>query len=800
MTTSYNTSSISSQNNNVNTTTKNSLKSSVSVDDKNQSLISKENNKTTSNLENTKSVNETSAINSKNTTSTESITSNSEILSNNNSNNITEYVKKSINTKSTNNETNTTKISTKMTINSKTLYPYQVYTMVATVVDKNSTYVNSGNVTFKINNQTIGCSNVTNGKAIIKYTIPALEAGNYIITTTYSGSDTLYSTNAIGTLTILKYSTIAYASPISTKTNTTTQFKAVIKTITGAFVKNGTVIFKIDNQTIGNSNITNGVSLLNYTIPASWKSGYYTITVEYMNTTIYDSCNTTNTLKVSTPIQTSTTITINSTTFYSYETYKFIATVKDKNNNSVNTGNVTFQINNSTIGYANVTNGIAILNYTLPKYTANNYTITSLYVGNNNYKTSNNSVSITIDQYNTTIFINNITGAYGHNTTFTAIIKTNTGTVVKEGTVIFKVNNTTIGTVNVTNGIAQLIYEIPTSWAYKQYVLSATYNSNVVYKGSSINSTLTVGQLFTYSDILTAASNLKKYITKYAEMPDYISITGEEKTELVSKCEFLYLMTKALYTNSDVITYNISNRANTTENLNSTNAISKLNYLLVANNFNNFVETYGIAPRYATTVDGKMGINSLIYMYASILTYNLDYYSLPGNITVVSKESLSNTSSSYSIPSSYSTYLSATTNCQSTSSTITSLAKSIISGVSGTYNQAVAIFNYINDNTYYSSYSNTQYGALGTWTRGYGNCADLTHLLIAVMRAAGIPARYVHGYCTFSSGNIIGHVWAEVYVNSKWYTCDVSSYSNFFGVVNNWNSTIIYSRYSTLPF
>ncbi|MCZ3365261.1 MULTISPECIES: transglutaminase-like domain-containing protein [Methanobacterium] len=151
---------------------------------------------------------------------------------------------------------------------------------------------------------------------------------------------------------------------------------------------------------------------------------------------------------------------------------------------------------------------------------------------------------------------------------------------------------------------------------------------------------------------------------------------------------------------------------------------------------------------------------------------------------------------------SLSQYVQTTKNCQVTNSQIQALAKSITSGKSSAYDKAVAIFNWVRDKLGYSFYYNTKYGAVGTLNAKTGNCVDTAHLLIALERAAGIPARYVHGYCKFSSGNWYGHVWAQIYIEGKWYNADATSYRNTFGVIKNWNTKTakIYDTYASLPF
>ena len=103
--------------------------------------------------------------------------------------------------------------------------------------------------------------------------------------------------------------------------------------------------------------------------------------------------------------------------------------------------------------------------------------------------------------------------------------------------------------------------------------------------------------------------------------------------------------------------------------------------------------------------------------------------------------------------------------------------------------KAMTIYNYVRDEISYSYYANTKYGALGTLNKGYGNCVDQASLVIALFRAAGLPARYVHGKnCKFSSGLVTGHVWAQILVDGVWYAADCTSRYNSLGTTVNWNT------------
>ncbi len=134
---------------------------------------------------------------------------------------------------------------------------------------------------------------------------------------------------------------------------------------------------------------------------------------------------------------------------------------------------------------------------------------------------------------------------------------------------------------------------------------------------------------------------------------------------------------------------------------------------------------------------------------------------------------------------------------------LNSLASSLAYGVTSKYLKAVNIFNWVRDHVNYSFYYGTRYGAAGTLEKLRGNCADLSHLIVALSRITGLHARYVHGTCYFVvSHHWIGHVWANIYVRGRWYSADASNTKNFFGVIKSWKTSnyIFHGVYKTLPF
>jgi len=317
-----------------------------------------------------------------------------------------------------------------------------------------------------------------------------------------------------------------------------------------------------------------------------------------------------------------------------------------------------------------------------------------------------------------------------------------------------------------------------------------------------------VSKNFTVSQITDAAARVKAYIETNHKLPNYVTI-GTTQVEMP---EFLKLLTAGLLqinngTTTSITLKDINSAAKPSESVKSGN-ITKTGYLDLAKRVNTFIDANGALPNYATSSLGKLNYQSLIYTFSKIMAFYKTNERLPSYVTVkpwstVGSSSTSTSgSTSTSVPASLQQYLKATKNCQVTNSQIQALAKSITSGKSSTYDKAVAIFNWVRDNLGYSFYYNTKYGAVGTLSKKTGNCVDTAHLLIALERAAGIPARYEHVKAKFTSGNWYGHVIAQVYVNGKWYNADATSSKNTFGVIKNWNTATAtyYGTYASLSF
>ena len=310
---------------------------------------------------------------------------------------------------------------------------------------------------------------------------------------------------------------------------------------------------------------------------------------------------------------------------------------------------------------------------------------------------------------------------------------------VNTGKVAFKINGKTIGTTNVKNSVATIKYAIPSSFKNSKYILTAVYGQYGEFKEARANGTLHL-------------NNVTKTSVKVTSITSYPGKTVQLKAQINSN--------KAV--NTGKVAFKINGKTIGTTNVK--NSVATIKYA-IPSSFKN-------SKYILTAVYGQYG----------------EFKEARANGTL------------YLESSQYKEYLTATKRCDAHSSYFKSIVNSVTSKISGTYNKAVALFNYANNRLRYSSYYNTRYGSTQTCKQAFGNCCDMAHVVIALMRTAGIPARYNHATCYFNSGLVTGHVWAEVYVNGKWYKCDTTSAKNSFGVIRNWYKCGTIKKYKALPF
>ena len=139
---------------------------------------------------------------------------------------------------------------------------------------------------------------------------------------------------------------------------------------------------------------------------------------------------------------------------------------------------------------------------------------------------------------------------------------------------------------------------------------------------------------FTSDQIQNAAASLKSYIETNKKLPAYVTIG----TSHISIEDLLNLMVTSILQlntgNKSAVTFkNISSPTHPTGDL-VDGAISKSEYLNIAQRIKSFIDTNNVAPNYASSSLGNIQYESLVYMYSKILDFYNTTNGLPNYVAV----------------------------------------------------------------------------------------------------------------------------------------------------------------------
>jgi len=128
---------------------------------------------------------------------------------------------------------------------------------------------------------------------------------------------------------------------------------------------------------------------------------------------------------------------------------------------------------------------------------------------------------------------------------------------------------------------------------------------------------------------------------------------------------------------------------------------------------------------------------------------------------------------SYSVPSDYQQYISATDRTQSNDAGMRRLAENITASAETHFEKVALLAIYVNRNMkYQENMVGQEKDALWVKQNMYGVCTEYSTLFSALARSIGIPVRYISGYVYGEKfSNWMGHSWTEAYVG-KWVPVD----------------------------
>ncbi len=407
--------------------------------------------------------------------------------------------------------------------------------------------------------------------------------------------------------------------------NSTVKFTAKItNAVTGETVTGGKVVFKLNGKTMGYSAVTNGTAMY-YFNTTTMTPKTYNLTVKYGETSTLLGSSAEAKLTI---LKSASKIVASNASVISGDTVKLSVQVTDINKSSqAKSGKVAFKINGKTVGYANVSDGVAYYSY-VAHNSAKTYTITATYSGNNVYNSSRSETSyLTVNAIPTKA---SVTAVSSYSTDVelkaTVVLKTDYS-YLPSGTIVFKINGKTIGNATVSNGKASLIYDA-SNLTRGNYAVSALLKPTSFYAHSNATNNLTIlaEKSFTYSQVKSAAVAVR---TQF-EANNIVSTVLVSKTRMGLQ-DFLALMiqtAKNVYRGNSKLnaTYKHYKSISTQYDTVTPDTLTIKQIIDIGNTVYNYMEANNRPPTYVTTTIGKMGYYNLIYSYTKVLDVSASTY------------------------------------------------------------------------------------------------------------------------------------------------------------------------------
>ncbi len=369
-------------------------------------------------------------------------------------------------------------------------------TFTATITPQGGGSV-TGTVTFYNGSSPIGTGPVSSNKATL--TIGTLPVGTDSITATYGGdSGHSGSTSSAVSQTVTRATT---TGALTSSLNPSNQGQSVTFTVTETGQYSGTPTGNVTfyNGTAALATVTLSGGTASYSTSAL-TAGTHSITAVYAGDSNFigdTSPKLSQVVNKATVIATTTALTssLNPSTYGKSVT--FTATVTPSSGTGTPTGSVTFSdtfnSTTTTLGTVNLSGGVAT--YSTSALASGKHTIKAVYSGSSGYKTSNKTLTQTVNGLATTTKLTSSANpsTAGESVTFTATVAPASGTGTPTGSVTFSdtfnSTTTTLGKVNLSGGVAT--YSTSTLAAGK-HTIKAVYSGDTEYKTSLKTLTQTV--------------------------------------------------------------------------------------------------------------------------------------------------------------------------------------------------------------------------------------------------------------------------------------------------------------------
>jgi len=631
-------------------------------------------------------------------------------------------------------------------------------------------------VKFKINGKTYTVK--TNSKGNAKLSLTSLKKGTYKITS--YNTDGLTKVNTVKVVKSVA-TTLTAKDYTYLKSDSKTLKVKLLNKFGYAPPKGMIVKFKVNGVTYRDATNANGNAKIK--LP-SLNNGVYTVKYKFAKNGYYKASSTKGKLTI---IPSSTPqFVVKSTTSFGKGAGTQFKVALQSGSVPLAKKQVTLTLNGATYTKTTDGNGMVSLPINLD---LGKYTIKCTNKAESKIKSTSKSIGITVKERAPSKLTWGSSTSWTQGTRTVSVKLTDSANKAISGTVKLTCNSKTYSATT-SNGVAKFTIALSPG----NQKVSYSFGGNNDYLASSGSTTLNVTKAtkISLANVLAGSTSLKTYFAKNNKIPTTVTAGGITFTTP----EFLYLMSQAIEElgsskkNDLTIIYNIAQPTSPSGD-DISKDLTKDNYVKLAKSVADYMEKNEMAPNYGSSAIGKIIYSELVDSFSRILAFYKSNNRLPSYVTYTTSSTNSQTGTGLNeknTDTDLAKYLKSTKNCQVDNADIKKVVDSLTKRLTSDSAKAKAIFEYVRDTLSYSFYYNTKYGAAGTLSHKTGNCVDHSHLLVAMFRTADLPARYVHGKCTFSSGSTYGHVWAQVLIDGRWTIADATSSRNSLGSVANWNT------------
>ena len=336
------------------------------------------------------------------------------------------------------------------------------FTYNVKLTDHNNNPITNAEITFNLEDKTFSKKTDSKGKITLTFN---LETGNYTITASYKKRSIENNFEIIEDY-------ILSGNDVKAYSETNFIYNVKLTDHNGKAIKNAEITFTANGKKYNNKTDVNGKTI----ISLSLKTGTYTITARYRNTT------TTNTLTIIEDY----ILNGNDIKAYEDDDFTYKVNLTDHNGKAIPNTEITFKINDKT--YTNKTNknGLAALTLNLKE---GNYTITAKYKNT----TTTNELEIIENHVMTG---QNIKAYENTDFTYTITLKRTDGKALTDKEITFIINNRRYTDMTNSEGKASKTLNLP----------EGNYTITAIYKNTKITNNLTI-----IEDYNIDANNIRAY-------------------------------------------------------------------------------------------------------------------------------------------------------------------------------------------------------------------------------------------------------------------------------------------------